>query len=69
MDPIAQIAKATHLSYVRKYQEAAETLHALKKTVPATHPAVLLIDVKLSRCYEYLDDADKCALYWDRAGV
>ena len=52
----SQIRKAEMLAFTGQYKEAAELLHTYKKTLTHSSPELLLIDVKLSRCYEHLDD-------------
>lgn len=55
------------LAFTGKYQEAADLLHQYKKTLTHQAPELLLIDVKLSRCYEHLDNEANCSTYWSKA--
>lgn len=47
-------------SFIEKYDEAVKLLHDTKKQLHSDSDAILLINVKLARCYEYLGDDEAC---------
>lgn len=55
------------LAFTGRYEEAAKLLHEYKKTLTHSSPELLLIDVKLSRCYEHVGDQENCNTYWSKA--